>query len=136
MIPERSRADTPAAHDIKYSGWAAWLRVDYPWDKFNFGVGAFYATGDDKTNTTKKKGFVSPPLSEGNAPFGEAFFYAGTNTIQIGNLGIAFCPISYGFANAGYGGSWFARVYAKAKVTPDYTVTGQSLLYWRHHKKW
>ena len=76
----KTGANTPTTLETKYSGWAAWLRVDYPWDKFNFGVGAFYASGDDKTNATKKKGFVSPPLSEGNAPFGEAFFYAGTNT--------------------------------------------------------
>jgi len=116
---------TPTATDIKYRGWATWLRVDYPWDKFNFGFGAFYGTGDDKNNAHKKKGFVSPPLSEGNAPFGEAFFYAGIPGSPIGNFGIAFFPASYSFTNAGYGGSWFARVSAKAKVTPDYSVTAR-----------
>jgi len=116
---------TPTATDVKYRGWATWLRIDYPWDIFNFGVAGFYATGDDKTNAHKKRGFVSPPLSEANAPFGEAFFYAGMPGVPIGYLGIAFFPASYGFANAGFGGSWFARVSAKAKVTPTYSVTAR-----------
>ncbi len=33
------------ARDVKYRGWATRLKVDYPWEKFNFGVVGMYASG-------------------------------------------------------------------------------------------
>jgi len=122
----KDKSREPDVNDVKYRGWAAWLRVDYPWDIFNFGFGGFYATGDNKSDVDKHKGFVSPPLSEGNAPFGEAFIYAGVPGSPIGGLGAFFFPASYSFTNAGYGGSWFVRASVKARVTPIYNVTARA----------
>jgi len=31
--------------DVNYNGWASRLKIDFPWEKFNFGVVGMYATG-------------------------------------------------------------------------------------------
>ncbi|MDI6762650.1 MAG: hypothetical protein QME83_06405, partial [Thermodesulfobacteriota bacterium] len=81
------------ARDVKYRGWATRLKVDYPWEKFNFGVVGMYASGSDqkKTNntglpgtttpfgtaTTKVSGYVVPNSSEQFA-FSESLLLSGS----------------------------------------------------------
>ena len=38
--------------DVKYEGWATRLKLDFPWEKFNFGVVGMYATGADANKTS------------------------------------------------------------------------------------
>jgi len=37
--------------DATYNGWATRFKVDYPWQKFNFGTTLMYATGSDQKKT-------------------------------------------------------------------------------------
>jgi len=115
---------TPGILKSKYNGWATKLNVDYPWDKFNFGAGIMYMTGDDKNKAADKKyhGFVAVPASEGAGGTGEAIiFYGAPDVLPSGGLGISGGPTST-FASAGDGGSWWAKIYAKAQITPSYKV--------------
>jgi len=41
----------PFISDVKYRGWAAHAKIDLPWDKFNFGVMGYYASGSDANDT-------------------------------------------------------------------------------------
>ncbi len=43
-----------AGAKVNYDGWASRLKVDYPWEAFNFGFVAAYGSGADsnKTSTT------------------------------------------------------------------------------------
>ena len=135
--------------DVKYSGWATRLKLDFPWEMFNFGVIGTYATGSDlrKTDATgqpgkavvdpnyaaagykssKVSGYVVPPYSETGGAFaeGECFFGA---TITSGFTGIGYSGsgsprVSRGSA----GGLWLAKLYGSYKVTPDYKMTLQGL---------
>src|SRR4030042_5864883 len=72
--------------DVKYRGWAARAKIDFPWEKFNFGVSGYYATGADTEKTSafglpgqstsigaasrKVNSYVVPPASEVEAAFG------------------------------------------------------------------
>ena len=55
---------TPTAQSTKYNGWTGRLVVDYPWDKFNFGAGVFYAQEMTRIKLTRKHGYVNPPATE------------------------------------------------------------------------
>jgi len=141
--------------DVKYRGWATRAKIDFPWEKFNFGVVGMYASGADakKTSTsglpgtsvaygvtgvgpwqgtlsTKNKAFVVPPGSEQGPIFQEAIVVY--NSI-FGNSE----PVGIG-ANANYnalsrgaiGGTAMAKLYTSVKATPWYKITLQGLYVW------
>jgi hypothetical protein len=135
--------------DVKYRGWAARAKVDFPWQKFNFGITGYYASGADaeKTSTsglpgtipgygpfwsinapvsTKVKSYVVPPGSESGAIFGESVvFYSFWG--NRGDSGIA-DTLNYTQMSRGpIGGTWMAKAYASAKVAPWYKITLQGM---------
>lgn len=132
--------------DVKYRGFIIRGILDYPWEKFNFGLGAMYASGADTKKTskdglpgdvvaygtgaksTKVGSYVVPPLAE-HVYMDEALVFYGT-----GGPGITRgAPNNYGaaspnaMARGSYGGTWFAKAYASYKATPWYTVKLQGL---------
>jgi hypothetical protein len=128
--------------DVKYRGWAARAKIDYPWDKFNFGVSGYYASGADTeqtdplglpnrstsigTSSSKVKSYVVPPGSEAGSNFGESVvFYSFSPT--RGATGIA-NDINYTQMSRGpIGGTWMAKAYASVKAAPWYKVTLQGM---------
>jgi hypothetical protein len=124
------------ARDAKYRGWATRLKVDYPWEKFNFGVVGMYASGSDQkktnntglpgtttpwgTTTTKVGGYVVPNSSEQFA-LGDSLLISGT-PIWAGFLG--YNVLNYTQMHRGsIGGTWIAKLYGSYKATPWYKVT-------------
>ncbi|MEM3112263.1 MAG: alginate export family protein [Candidatus Anstonellales archaeon] len=124
--------------DTKYRGWATRLKIDYPWEAFNFGLIGMYATGADtrKTDptglpnasgTNRKVGtYVIPPGSETFGIFTEGivFYGSGLNNTSSG-IGVAanYTTVSRG----SFGGTWMAKLYGSYKATPWYKVTLQGL---------
>ena len=126
----------PAHPDVKYNGWATRLKVDYPWEKFNFGVVGAYGSGSDQKKTdntglpgtttpfstpsTKVSGYVVPPGSE-NFPFGDSLLLSG-QPIWGGFMG--YSVLQYNQVSRGWlGGVWIAKLYGSVKPTPWYKVT-------------
>jgi hypothetical protein len=130
--------------DVKYRGWAARAKVDFPWEKFNFGLVAYYASGADAEDThpsglpntvppagfqpfsKKVTSYVVPPGSEAGSNFGESVvFYSFSPT--RGATGIA-NNINYTQMCRGpIGGTWMAKAYASVKAAPWYKVTFQGM---------
>jgi len=111
--------------DVDYSGWAARVYVDYPWEKFNFGFKGLYATGSDLEKTKDVGSYVIPPSSEEFGAFGEGIVFYGT-WINRGDLAY-FTP---GYSNVGrgaFGGTWMAKLYAAFKVTPEWKTTIEAM---------
>jgi len=144
----KAQALLPGAKDnVKYRGWATRLKIDFPWDKFNFGGVFMYASGADMRKTSaggfpgeavwdgagfarKVGSYVIPPGSEQWAACQESIvFYAP-------QMSASAVPVGY-YAGAGeytnqvtrgaIGGTWFAKLYASFKATPWYKVTFQAL---------
>lgn len=127
----------PTVRDVKYRGFIIRTILDYPWEKFNFGLGGMYASGADtrKTNATgygagvtKVSSYMLPPMAE-HVYMDESLCFYGT-----GGPGITRgAPNNYGaaspnaMARGSYGGTWFAKLYASYKATPWYTVKLQGL---------
>jgi len=135
--------------DVKYTGWAGRLKVDYPWEKFNFGGTFMYASGSDanKTSTrglpgdqvanpskpagtlsSKVKGYVIPPGSESAPGSQESIvMYSCFNASADGGTGIANNGNYSQVSRGAFGGTWFAKAYGSVKATPWYKVTLQGL---------
>lgn len=138
--------------DLDFSGWAARGYVTYPWELFEFGGAAMYATGDDykKTNRahlpndqtpwigpvlnpatpkiapTKVGAFVVPPGSEAPAIAGDSVvFYS--SWVNRGNTGIANRLDYAGLSGSPYGGTWFAKAFAAYKPCPWYKISAYGL---------
>jgi hypothetical protein len=140
------RRQTSGVRDVKYRGWATQIKIDYPWEKFNFGVLGMYASGADlnKTDRTGLPGgstfdgtavrkvgsYVIPPGSEEWAAWGESMF-TGCNFITATALPIGMWPSLGTYPNqvtrGAIGGTWIAKLYASVKATPWYKVTLQGL---------
>ena len=126
----------PQYRDVKYRGWATRAKVDFPWEKFNFGVVGMYASGSDTRKTsstgtpdpgvTKVGGFVAPPGSEAGAIFTESIVFYGTGFNQTSSgIGVA---INYASVHRGtIGGTWMGKLYGSFKATPWYKVTLQGV---------
>jgi len=127
-----------ASRSVKYRGWVGYLKIDYPYDMFNFGVVGMYASGADRDDTSasglpgtatatgvashKVTSFVVPPGSESGAIFGESLvLYA--SWVNRGNTGIANTINAGQLSRGGVGGTWMAKVYGSYKATPWYKVT-------------
>jgi len=140
---------SPNVHNVKYEGWATRLKVDYPWEKFNFGAIGMYATGADTRRTsssglpgsltaglpgaaggrqsTRVTSYVTPPGAEQSSADQESIVVYGMEPGATGGYGIAHM-ISYAQVNrGGFGGTWFAKLYGSAKLLPWYKVTVQGL---------
>jgi len=112
----------PLLEDIKFRGWVANLKVDYPWEKFNFGVVGMYASGSDLDDVDKVKSYVVPPGSESGAIYGESLvFYS--SWVNRGNTGIANTISGTALSRGPVGGTWMGKLYGKYAVTPTYKVT-------------
>ena len=136
----------PAIHNVKYKGFATQLKVDFPWEKFNFGLVGMYASGADLnktsmiglpgegtaigTATTKVGSYVDPPGSEEWAAWGESMILSN-NFITATALPLGMWPTLGTYPNqvtrGAIGGTWMAKLYASVKATPWYKVTFQVL---------
>ena len=137
--------------NVKYRGWASRLKLDFPWEKFNFGATGMYASGADanKTSTggipgdlvanrylglgtgkvsTKVGSYIVPPGSEQSPGAGESIvMYSCFNAVADGGTGIANQGNYFQVSRGGFGGTWFAKLYASAALVPWYKVTLQGL---------
>jgi len=132
---EDSRNIAPRARDVKYSGWLTRLKVDYPWEKFNFGLIGMYSSGADtrKTSATglpgeltssgvtssRVGGWVVPPWSEHG--YGDSVVFYPIDFVRS-TPGFSHSPATT-VAGGYYGGSWFAKLYGSYRVAPWYKVT-------------
>jgi hypothetical protein len=125
------------APDVKYRGWATMLQADYPYEKFNFGLIAHYASGADANDThptalpgtnppgaaatvfsTKNKAYTILPGTE-----------VGVNDMSMVFFGTGAVGVTRG-SGAGYlglmrgqiGGTWSAQLYGAYKATPWYKI--------------
>ena len=130
--------------NVTYSGWMTRLKVDYPWEKFNFGMIGMYASGADteKTSASGLPGsatsvpgvtsyrvgsYVVPVGSEQDTANNESIVVYGTDAGASGGIGIA-KNANYNQVNrGGFGGTWFAKLYTSCKITRAYKVTVQGL---------
>jgi hypothetical protein len=143
----RQKFRTAYAPSVKYSGWAARMKVDFPWEKFNFGVVGMYASGLDanKTSTSGLPGtsvanpaaaprvstevgsYVTPVGSEQDTNNNESIVVFGTDSGASGGIGIAKTTNYYQVSRGAFGGLWFGKLYGSAKLLPWYKVTLQGL---------
>ena len=132
------------APDVDYRGWATRLTVNYPWDNFNIGATVMYASGADQKKTsdsglpgtgtpygsptTKVGSYVTPPGSEQWAG-GESLIAYGSWVCRS-DIGFFVWPWTAGtnLTRGGWGGTWFAKLFAGYKVTPWYK-TSLEILY-------
>jgi hypothetical protein len=133
---------TPVPH-VNYQGWATRLNVEYPWEKFKFGLTGMYATGADARHTDPSgtpgdltnigtfsrhnSGFVVPPGSEQAAINSESVVVYDMEAGATGGYGIGATSNYYAMGRGGFGGTWFAKAYATAKLAPWYKLTAQAL---------
>jgi len=139
---------TTVAPNVKYSGWAARARIDYPWEKWNFGVTGMYASGSDTEKTsssglpgttvqsgaspasttvsTKVNGWMVPVGSEMGAVNNESAVFYGMEAGATPQ-GIAINHNYDQVNKGGFGGTWFAKLYTSYKVAPFYKLTLQGL---------
>ncbi|NWF92861.1 MAG: hypothetical protein HXY46_08075 [Syntrophaceae bacterium] len=133
----KKKAGAPAP-DVKYRGWASRLKVNYPWENFNFGAVVLYASGADQrktsstglpgtttpfgTVTSKVNSIVLPPGSEAGVIFydGLGVFYGHALTSREPS----FIFTDYNRVHRRpIGGTWMAKVYGSYKVSPWYNIT-------------
>ena len=151
-VKSRENAMGILAEDaVKYRGFATQLKVNFPWEKFNFGAVGMYASGADmrKTDrlgvpsamgvadggtpvgTPKKVGsYVIPPGSEQWAAWGESMIFSN-NYITATALPLGMWPslgtYPLGVNRGAIGGTWVGKIYASVMATPWYKVTLQGL---------
>jgi hypothetical protein len=146
--------------DVSYEGWATRLKLDFPWEKFNFGLIGMYATGADanKTSTgglpgtnvanrafgfnggpgaatniltSKVHSYVTPPGSEQSPGAGESVvMYSCFNAVADGGTGIANVSSYFQMSRGGFGGTAFIKGYSSVKLAPWYKLTLQGLYIW------
>jgi hypothetical protein len=151
--------------NVKYEGWMTRGKIDFPWEKFNFGSVFMYATGSDvrrtspsglpgttvglpltgvvpgpgfqfaspqqpfgTTNLTRRNtSYVVPPGSEQGPANGESMVIYSMEPGSTGGYGIA-NNANYGaLSRGGFGGTWFAKLYASVKLLPWWKATVQGL---------
>jgi hypothetical protein len=153
--PQNVVALTAPFPDVKYSGWATRAKIDFPWEKFNFGVVGMFASGADAKKTsasglpgttvaygaggfgpygatfsTKNKAFVVPPGSEQGPIFQEAIVVYNSIFGDSEPLGIGDNANYNALSRGGIGGTAMAKLYTSVKATPWYKITLQGLYVW------
>lgn len=135
---EKRGAPSATAPDVKFRGWISRLKVDFPWEKMNFGGVGVYATGADRKKTaagaipgaTVDAAFGGGPSTKVGAyvvpPFSEQFAFGDAIVIQTewNRAMSGFRTASGTNVNRGaFGGTWMAQLYGSFKATPWYKVT-------------
>jgi hypothetical protein len=149
----RRQHDTLAVvPNAKYNGWKGQLRITYPISKYAVGLFGSYASGADlrKTDTNGLPGNgVADPVSSAAGvtttkigtwvyPVGSAQWVIwGESMFLGGHFSTIICiPQGWGPTGAawnvqasrgGDGGTWVAKVFARASVTPSYNITAWAL---------
>jgi hypothetical protein len=129
--------------DVSYQGWAARAKVEFPWEKFSFGAVGMYATGPDTRATSpegrpgqltnfgtlarRNSGYVVPPGSEQGPANSESLVVYSMEGGATGGYGLAERANYAGLSPGGFGGTWFAKLFASAKIAPWYKLTLQGL---------
>jgi hypothetical protein len=129
---------------VKYGGYLFHGKFQIPWEKFNFGVVAYYASGADteKTsssglpganpnradgrNTYRVNSYVVPVSSESGSNYGESivlYSFSGNR----GSTGIANNSNYIQMSRGPVGGTWMVKGFAGFKFHPDHKITGQVL---------
>jgi hypothetical protein len=147
VVPHGAWTADPAKYQkVDYDGWIVRGGVDYPWERFNFGFVGMYASGSDLKKTsangysgdevayygagsgirsTKVSGYIVPPNSEMVYDDEDLVVYGtganGINRAGTGDQNGGASGSSVG--RGGYGGTWFAKLYANFKATPWYRIT-------------
>jgi hypothetical protein len=144
-----------AIPSVDYRGWAARVKLDFPWEKFNFGGVFMYATGADANKTSiggvagdsvanrylgfnptypasKRVGsYVTPPGSEQAPGANEAIvMYSCFNAAADGGTGISNVSSYSQMSKGGFGGTSFIKGYGSVKLAPWYKLTLQGLYIW------
>ncbi|HSB03723.1 MAG TPA: hypothetical protein VLK23_00920 [Thermodesulfobacteriota bacterium] len=139
----KSRSGLPK---VKYNGYAGYLKVNFPWEAFNFGVVGVYGSGADLRKTSnlglpgqgvadpafadagaissKVGSFAVPPSSETGMQESEVLF---ASYLSGGFNGWAYSNSGTSMTRGSVGGLWFAKLYGNYKVTPEFKVTLQGL---------
>jgi hypothetical protein len=141
--------------DVKYNGWAGQLKLEYPWEKFNFGAVGMYASGADlkKTSTgglpgqavadagavpagtlsTKVGSYVIPPGSEEWAAWGESLILSN-NYITATSVPLGLWPRLNQYpgqmTRGAIGGTSILKLFAGFKPISWYKVTFQGMYIW------
>jgi len=148
-VRQKARTFGVYAPSVTYSGWLGRLRIDFPWEKFNFGAGGMYATGNDLSKASpggfpgdtvanpkaghpnwarRVSGYVVPPGSEQSPGAGDSLvMYSCFNAVADGGTGIANRGNYQQVSSGSYGGTWFAKLYGSIKLAPWYKLTLQGL---------
>jgi hypothetical protein len=168
-VDERARRDlgegrpgggpfVPTIPDVKYEGWMVRGKIDFPWEKFNFGSVFMYATGSDARRTSaaglpgdttaqgpgfqivnpisglgqhnitrRVTSYVVPPGSEQGPANGESMVVYSMEPGSTGGYGIAESANYAALSRGGFGGTWFAKLYASMKLLPWYKLTVNAL---------
>ena len=129
--------------NVAYRGWQTRLKIDFPWEKLNFGVIGMYATGSDAEKTSanglpgsttstgenswKVGSYVVPVGSEMGPINGESVVVYSMEAGASGGAGLAEQANYNQLSRGAFGGTWFAKAYGSFKVTPSYKVTVQGL---------
>jgi hypothetical protein len=153
MINSDGTGNSFYAPDVDYSGWVTRAKLDFPWEKFNFGVVGMYATGADANKTsingmpgslvanpsyaakgviTKRvSSYMVPPASESSPGAQESIvMYSCFNAVADGGTGIANVSSYYNMSRGGFGGTAFLKGYGSVKAAPWYKITLQGLYVW------
>jgi len=145
-VKERLTAGIP---DVDYDGWVGYLKIDFPWEKFNFGAVGMYASGADAKKTSKSglpgtavanpagvglsrkvTSFVAPPGSEQGPIFQEALVVYN-NVFGVSEpIGIGDNANYNALSRGAVGGTAMLKAYGSVKATPWYKVTLQGLYVW------
>jgi hypothetical protein len=137
--------------DVKYNGWALQSKLEYPWEKFNFGGLFTYASGADlrKTSrnglpgqavadaggapgilTTKVGSYVIPPGSEEWSAWGESMILSN-NYITATSLPLGMRPSNTVYptmmSRGAIGGTWILKLFAGFKPISWYKITFQGM---------
>jgi len=142
VTDNRDVAAAALTSDVDYLGWATMLQIDYPWEKFNLGLIALYASGAD-AHETAVTGMpnTNPPGAAATVFSDKVGAYmvvpgaeVGVNDMSMVFYGTGAAGVTRG-AGSGYlglargqiGGTWAAKLYGSYKATPWYKIILQGL---------
>jgi hypothetical protein len=136
--------------DVEYRGWITRGKINYPWERFNFGASGAYTRGADlkKTSnsglpgtevsgfgpgsgvtTSKVTSYVAPPGAENPGGNDDLIVYGHFITAEASPLSYSPGPGIYPnqVHRGPYGGTWFAKLFAGFKATPWYKINLEGL---------
>jgi hypothetical protein len=144
-----------AVPNVKYDGWATQIKLEYPWEKFNFGGLFTYASGADLRKTSrdglpgqapadvgsvapgavsrKVGSYVIPPGSEEWAAWGESLILSN-NYITATSVPLGLWPALNQYptmmTRGAIGGTSILKFFAGFKPISWYKITLQGMYIW------